>query len=197
MGVRTVFGCSSKRQLKATRPHVIIGIMRSPETIEIARIPTGSRSIDEAIWINIRGLAVAAEQVMLCAIARRSNLPVGAAVRAGIEGFAGGFAGAQHLSNEALTFVGANFEVRWQNSYHAEEVAILKMLLVGCRKIRGIVVSAERELFTPCGKCLDLLKEFGTSDCLVAHFRPSTDKLSVFTLDEIAPFYPVGENGRG
>lgn len=107
---------------------------------------------------------------------RRSLFPVGAAV----------------ASPNEMYYSGGNQEVRWQASYHAEEIAIITAVMYG-RKVAMICVAADRSLFTPCGRCLDLLKEFGTPDCIVAHYWPSEKSISIFTLNELIPFYPEGD----
>ena len=136
----------------------------------------------QSLLDSMETLALGAMRAAENALPRRSNLQVGAAVLAG--------------SDDTL-FCGANFEVRWQGSYHAEELAILNALYAGRWEVRAICVSAERELFTPCGRCMDLIKEFGGRHCIIAHYRPSTKGLSIFTSEEVMPFYPATDGNNG
>lgn len=89
-------------------------------------------------------------------------------------------------------FIGANIETQWQTSYHAEEVAIINMA-IGCdlAQFSAILVAAERELFSPCGACMDKILEFGGKDALIYHFRPSTKKVSQFRAGDLMPHYPT------
>ena len=105
----------------------------------------------------------------------RSKLRVGAAV----------------MDNCDNIYTGANLEVFWQKCYHAEECAILNAVGHDAKPLVAVCVAAERELFTPCGGCMDLIMEFGSKDCLVMHLNPKTRKTTIFTAGELMPHYPT------
>lgn len=88
-------------------------------------------------------------------------------------------------------FTGGNIEVLWQRCYHAEESCIISAMSHDAGKIRAICVACDRELFTPCGHCRDLITEFSADDVLIMHVNPRTGKTSSFTIDELLPHYPT------
>src|SRR5437764_782881 len=106
---------------------------------------------------------------------RRSLLPVGCAI----------------VDMKHNVWTGANVETLWQRSYHAEEAAIINAMSHDAGLIRAIVVAANRELFTPCGTCMDLVMEFSTPDAILMHYNPTTRITSEFRLDELMPHYPT------
>lgn len=108
---------------------------------------------------------------------RRSNLRVGAAI----------------FDTKNTVYVGANFEMNWQHSEHAEKTAILHGLCNDSGKVRAICIAAERKLFTPCGDCMDKIIEHATADCVIMHYNPLEKKSSYFRIKEIMPFYPTKE----
>jgi cytidine deaminase len=125
--------------------------------------------------INFDYLKAEACLAMALAKPRRSNCPVGCAffdVRGNI-------------------WTGANIEVRQQRSYHAEESAIINCITHDGGKIKVICIAAERELFTPCGNCMDLIMEFQEDDAYVIYVNPKTKKDAIFLASQLMPYYPT------
>lgn len=122
-------------------------------------------------------ICLAANAARQRALPRRSGLAVGCAV----------------VTPGGKTFFGANIETQWQTSYHSEEVAILGMLMAGEDRFDTLCIAAERELFTPCGACMDKILEFGGPNAVIYHYRPSTKDVRKFTAKEIMPHYPTRE----
>lgn len=120
-------------------------------------------------------LKASAVSAMSGARPRRSMLPVGCAL----------------YDTRKNIFTGANVEVLWQRSAHAEEVAVLYAMSHDAGKIRALCIAAERDLFTPCGHCMDLIREFAHEDAIVIHINPKTKKTSTFGIQELMPFYPT------
>jgi cytidine deaminase len=121
-------------------------------------------------------------QAMKQARPRRSGLRVGCVVATGLD-----------EQGIPKMWAGGNIEVQWQRCYHAEECAILSMVNSGHTRMTAICVAAERDLFTPCGNCMDLIMEFGGPDCLVVTHNPASKKSRAFSAKELMPFYPTRE----
>lgn len=109
------------------------------------------------------------------AYCRRSNLRVGSAV----------------LDTKNNIHIGANIEVLWQRCYHAEENAIITCKTHDGGDVVAVCIACERELFTPCGSCMDVILEFSTPNCIVAHYNPATRKLTAFRAKDLMPVYPT------
>lgn len=127
-------------------------------------------------WMNIDLLKTEARLAQTRAKPYRSGLFVGCALYA-----------------RGVMFTGSNIEVLWQNSYHAEETAVLAAQTedVEVRPLEAICISCERELFTPCGKCMDLIFKFAAKNAILMHHHPKTLKDTVFYVEEMMPFYPT------
>jgi cytidine deaminase len=125
--------------------------------------------------INMDLLVANAISAMAFARPERSKLPVGCAV----------------LDTKHTIYTGANLEVLWQQVYHAEEVAITGAIAHDSGPIRVIVVAAVRKLFTPCGKCMDVIMKYAKDDAIVVHVNPKTHIRTALTLLQIMPFYPT------
>src|SRR4051794_19531422 len=66
------------------------------------------------------------------------------------------------LSSDGRLFQGVNIQHQFRShDIHAEVAAIASMVSAGAKKAVAMVIVAERELFTPCGACLDWIMEFG------------------------------------
>lgn len=102
-----------------------------------------------------------------------SNFPVGAA----IETVSGNF------------YVGCNVEnVSYPVGTCAEAGAIAAMIAGGDAEIKRILIVADgKELITPCGACLQRIKEFSTNDAEILLATPDCIKKK-FTLSQMLPF---------
>lgn len=132
------------------------------------------KQTEDCSWLNLDELKARAVSAMAFARPRRSGLLVGCAL----------------YDTKHTIFTGANVEVQWQRSYHAEEVAVVSAMTHDAGGIKAICISADRKLFTPCGHCLDLIMEFATRDCLVLHVNPRTKRVSKLNLSDMMPYYP-------
>jgi cytidine deaminase len=135
--------------------------------------------VDTKIEGMIDGLKAAAVEAMKLALPRRSMLPVGVALLA------------SHADGRMEIYKGGNVETLWQTSHHAERNAIMVAIMAGAEKVHAVVVAAERQLFTPCGACTDLIFEFGGKECVVIHYNPTLNKETRFTAQQLMPAYPT------
>ena len=99
--------------------------------------------------------------------------------------------GAALVTHSGKLFSGCNIEHQFRcHDLHAEVSAIAGMVCSGEQSIRGIVIAAKTERFTPCGGCMDWIMEFGGAECVVA-FQPKEDGgLYTVTAGELMPHYP-------
>ena len=75
------------------------------------------------------------------------------------------------------------------NDIHAEQAAILSMLLHGKEKFSRIAVYSNRpEVLTPCASCLTWISQFGEHDVSICIANIMIDR--VFHLTELLPFGP-------
>ncbi len=99
--------------------------------------------------------------------------------------------GAAVLAGDGSIFGGCNIEHKFRcHDIHAEVSAIAAMVSSGTTDLRAILIAAERDLFTPCGGCLDWIFQFGGPDCRVAHQATPDGDIKVWTAGELMPFYP-------
>ena len=99
--------------------------------------------------------------------------------------------GAVALSAEDGIFGGCNVEHRFRShDIHAEVNAISTMVANGHKKLKAIVIVAEKESFTPCGACMDWIYELGGPDCIVAVQSKRGGELKIFKASELMPYYP-------
>jgi cytidine deaminase len=99
--------------------------------------------------------------------------------------------GAAAISEDGTIFVGCNIEHPFRcHDVHAEVNAITSMVAGGYRELLAILVVAERELFTPCGGCMDWIFQFGGPSCLVAFQSKRGAKIRTFRAEELMPYYP-------
>jgi cytidine deaminase len=118
-------------------------------------------------------LAAKAREAALGAYAPYSNFRVGAAV----------------LSADGRIFTGANVEnAAYPASNCAEATAIGTAVSAGVRQVEKIAVAcidaASLEAAYPCGRCRQILSEFGTRWVLVT---TAESAISEHTLDELLP----------
>jgi cytidine deaminase len=100
--------------------------------------------------------------------------------------------GAAVLCPNGQTFVGCNVEHKFRShDIHAEVNAIGSMVAGGQKKIRAILIVAERRRFTPCGACMDWIFEFGGERCLVGFQRKLGGTIQVYRAGNLMPYYPV------
>ena len=67
---------------------------------------------------------------------------------------------------------------------------ITSMIAAGTKKINAILVVADRELFTPCGGCLDWIMQFGTEKTVVAFQAQRNGPFQKYLVQELMPHYP-------
>ena len=94
------------------------------------------------------------------------------------------------MTTSGRIVVGCNVEHRFRShDVHAEVNAISTLIAGGDKEIRYVLVVADRQRFTPCGACMDWIMQFATETCLVA-FQPATGEPTIYSTDELMPFYP-------
>jgi cytidine deaminase len=95
------------------------------------------------------------------------------------------------LSAAGRLFSGCNVEHRFRShDVHAEVNAITSMVTAGERGIAAILVVAEKELYTPCGACMDWVLQFGGPACRVGYQSRRGGDVSSWSAGELMPFYP-------
>lgn len=95
------------------------------------------------------------------------------------------------LSDTGQIFVGCNIEHRFRShDIHAEVNAISTLVAAGGRRLRAILIAAERDRFTPCGSCLDWIFELGGEDCLVLSEQSPGQPAHCHLAQDLMPFYP-------
>jgi cytidine deaminase len=99
--------------------------------------------------------------------------------------------GAAALTADGSIFGGCNIEHKFRcHDIHAEVAAIAGMVASGHADLQAILIAAERELFTPCGGCLDWIFQFGGAGCLVAHQATPDGEIKIWPAGELMPYYP-------
>jgi cytidine deaminase len=99
--------------------------------------------------------------------------------------------GAVVVSSDGETFTGANVEnAAYPSSNCAEATAIHTAVASGVRKIDTLAVACidapEVQGSYPCGRCRQIMAEFGVETIIVAAGQES--EIRVHTLDELLPF---------
>lgn len=74
---------------------------------------------------------------------------------------------------------------------HAEVNAISTMVANGEKDLVAVLVVATREMFTPCGSCMDWIFQFGGANCLIRYESEPGKKKLQLTAGELMPFYPM------
>lgn len=99
--------------------------------------------------------------------------------------------GSALLTDDGSIFAGCNIEHPFRcHDIHAEVNAIASMVTGGGKAITAILIAAERELFTPCGGCMDWIMRFADENCVVG-FQSSRDGfIQHYKATELMPFYP-------
>lgn len=99
--------------------------------------------------------------------------------------------GAAAEAEDGRVFSGCNVEHRFRShDIHAEVNAIGSMVSGGSKRLRRLLVVAEREQFTPCGACMDWIFQFGGKECEIGFQSSRNGKVEVFKAKELMPFYP-------
>ncbi|MBU1483207.1 MAG: hypothetical protein KKH12_16205 [Gammaproteobacteria bacterium] len=128
-------------------------------------------------------LILAAENVRLSAHTKRRG-PDG-------QYFNGTKVGCALRGENGSIYTGANVEQRWQTgSLHAEPVALSSMVKHGCARFTEAVISADVELFTPCGGCRDWMRQFAAPGAKIHFHRHSDGSLFTNTIDALMPHAP-------
>lgn len=73
---------------------------------------------------------------------------------------------------------------------HAEVNAIGHMIAGGGARAVRCVIVADRDFFTPCGGCRDMLMQYGGPACEVFSFKPSGNIVYSGTVGLLCPEYP-------
>jgi len=98
------------------------------------------------------------------------------------------------VTSVGYSFAGCNLEHPFHsNDIHAEISAINSMMTYqdsSPRDIQRIIIVAERDHLTPCGSCLDWITYRAHKDCEVGVQSSPTGEITVYTLEELMPFYP-------
>ena len=96
--------------------------------------------------------------------------------------------GAAVLGNNGKIYVGANVEnISYPCGTCAEQSAIAAMIADGCREISEILIIAEtKDPITPCGACLQRIKEFSGSQTIV-HLANLTGIVKSLNFNEFLP----------
>jgi cytidine deaminase len=96
------------------------------------------------------------------------------------------------LTETGRVFTGCNVEhIFRSHDFHAETNAIGNMVAGGEKKIKAILIVAQRKRFTPCGGCMDWIFQFGGPDCQVAFQSEQGGAYSIYTANELMPHYPM------
>ncbi|MDX9854574.1 MAG: hypothetical protein RBS81_12395 [Tenuifilaceae bacterium] len=99
--------------------------------------------------------------------------------------------GASVMSENDNIFTGCNIEHMFRShDVHAEVNAISSLVSSGDRKIKRILIVAERDFFTPCGSCMDWIMQFAYNDTLIGFQKEKGGEIQIFTPSELMPFYP-------
>ena len=96
--------------------------------------------------------------------------------------------GAAVLGNNGKIYAGANVEnISYPCGTCAEQSAIASMIADGCREISEILIIADtKNPITPCGACLQRIKEFSGSQTIV-HLANLTGIVKSLNFNEFLP----------
>ena len=96
--------------------------------------------------------------------------------------------GAAVLAEDGKIYAGCNTEnVSYPCGTCAEAGAIAAMIAGGGKKIREILITADgQSLITPCGACLQRIKEFSDENTLI-HLSDKTGIKQTLTIKDLLP----------
>ncbi|WP_411742514.1 cytidine deaminase family protein [Rhodococcus sp. IEGM 1318] len=95
------------------------------------------------------------------------------------------------LSDSGAIWSGCNIEHQFRShDIHAEVNAIGNMISGGEKRLRIVLIAAQRERFSPCGACLDWIFEFADPECRVIWQGQPGGPLNSKYVRELMPFYP-------
>lgn len=141
-----------------------------PREASVTHLSVPALEVGHADWEE---LSVRAWEVAGHAMAR--NTAVGAAV----------------LSTGGYVSVGCNVEHKLRcHDVHAEVSALSRMVAVGERSAKAILVVSVGRRLTPCGGCMDWIFQLGGASCLVAWQGQPDEEISPRRADELMPHYP-------
>lgn len=98
--------------------------------------------------------------------------------------------GAAVETKNGQIYIGTNIEAKLQLGIHAEIAALSAMVSFDDRNPRKILIAANRELFTPCGGCMDWIMQLGGPEVEIAFSSGLGNELRIFTAAELMPHYP-------
>ncbi len=89
-------------------------------------------------------------------------------------------------------FLGCNIEHPFRShDVHAEVNALSSMVASGGSDPLALVIVAERQLFTPCGACMDWIMHLGSHECMIFAQSQRNGEMRSFTAKELMPYYPI------
>lgn len=95
------------------------------------------------------------------------------------------------LAEDGQTFLGCNVEHRFRShDVHAEVNALTTMVAAGQKRAVALVIAAERELFTPCGACVDWIMQLAGPRCIVGFQARPGGPITKHSASDLMPFYP-------
>ena len=95
------------------------------------------------------------------------------------------------MSEAGKIFTGCNIEHRFRcHDVHAEINALTTMIAAGEKRVKTIVIVADRVRFTPCGGCMDWIIELGGKDTVVAFQNTPDGTFQTYSASELMPHYP-------
>lgn len=87
--------------------------------------------------------------------------------------------------------VGCNIGHQFRShDIHAETNALGSMIAAGADRPVNILIVAERELFTPCGACLDWIFELGGPGTSIGFQSSRGGLIRTWFARDLMPFYP-------
>ena len=99
--------------------------------------------------------------------------------------------GCAAMSESGKIFTGCNIEHRFRcHDVHAEVNALTTMIAGGEKRVKTIVIVADRMRFTPCGGCMDWIIELGGKDTVVAFQSTPGGAFQTYSASELMPHYP-------
>ena len=73
---------------------------------------------------------------------------------------------------------------------HSEVNAIGSMIAGGGKQAVKVVIVSDREYFTPCGACRDMLMQYGGKYCVIESYKLNGEIVFHGELADLMPHYP-------